>query len=95
MNRASSASICQTAPLSQIFEREMKHLLWLAEAIVGDPLAAESCVAAAMLRADGSTNVAPNWRDHWIRRCVVRDAVERNSAEIKQIAANYMRDADL
>ena len=92
MNRVSSASLCQTA-LRQIFDREMKHLLWLAEAIVGNPLVAESCVAAAMLRADGSSYVDPNWRDHWIRRCVVRDAVERNSAEIKRIAANYLRDA--
>ncbi len=92
LKRASSASICQTA-LRQIFDRDMMHLLWLAEAIVGDPLVAESCVAAAMLRADSSTNVAPNWGDLWIRRCVVRDAVERNSAEIKRIAATYMRNA--
>jgi len=92
MNYASSASLCQSA-MRQIFEHEMKHLLWLAEAIVADPLVAESCVAAAMLRADGSSDVDPKWRAHWIRRCVVRDAVERNSTEIKRIAANYMRDA--
>ena len=89
MHRTSSVSLCQT-PLRQV---EMKQLLWLAEAIVGDALIAESCVAAAMLRADSSAYVAPNWRDLWIRRCVVRDAVERNSAEIKRLAANYIRDA--
>jgi DNA-directed RNA polymerase specialized sigma24 family protein len=89
MNRASSVSICQTLH----GQSEMKQLLWLAEAIVDDVLIAESCVAAAMLRADGSAYVAPDWRDLWIRRCVVRDAVERNSAEIKRLAANYMRDA--
>lgn len=92
VNRASSASICQ-ATLRQMVECQMEELLWLAEAIVGDPRAAGSCVAAAMLRADGSAYVAPNWRDRWIKRCVVRDAVERNGAGIKRIAAYYIRDA--
>jgi DNA-directed RNA polymerase specialized sigma24 family protein len=89
---ASSGSICQAA-LREIFEREMKHLLWLAEAIIGDPLVAKRCVAAAILRADGSAYVASDWRAIWIRRCVARDAVERKSTEIKRIAANYVRDA--
>ena len=86
---ASFASIS----LRQIFEREMSDLLWLAKAIVGDPLVAESCIAGAKLRADGSSYVDPNWRDLWIRRCVAREAVEKNCEEIKRIAANNMRDA--
>jgi DNA-directed RNA polymerase specialized sigma24 family protein len=92
IDAASSGSICQAA-LREIFERDMKHLLWLAEAVVGDPLVARRCVAAAMLSADGSAYVARDWRAIWIRRCVARDAVERKSTEIKRIAANYMRDA--
>jgi DNA-directed RNA polymerase specialized sigma24 family protein len=91
MNHASPASIPPTT-LAEVFERDINHLLWLAEAIVGDPLIAESCVADAMVRADGSAYVTPKWRDLWIRRCVAREAVERNSADIRRIAADYMRD---
>ena len=80
---ASSASLCQAA-LREVFESEKQHLLWLAEAIVGDPLVAQSCVAAAMLRANESAYVAPDWRNTWIRRCVARDAVERKSTEINE-----------
>ena len=92
MNRASLASTCHAA-LRQIFESEREELLWLAEAMVGDPLVAEECIAAAILRADDSAYVASNWRDVWIKRCVVREAIERNGAEIKRIAAYYIRDA--
>ncbi len=92
VNSASEKSSWEE-PLKQIFERENGELLWLAEAIVGDPRAAGCCVAAAMLRAYGSAYVNPNWRDRWIKRCVVREAVESNGAEIKQIAAHYIRDA--
>jgi DNA-directed RNA polymerase specialized sigma24 family protein len=92
ISRASEGSNYEEA-LKQICERENGELLWLAEAIVGDPRAAGCCVAAAMLRACGSAYVAPNWRDRWIKRCVVREAVESNRAEIKQIAAYYIRDA--
>jgi DNA-directed RNA polymerase specialized sigma24 family protein len=92
MNHASSASMYEAA-LRQMFECQMEELLWLAEAIVGDLRAAGNCVAAAMLRADGSAYVAPNWREGWIKRCVVREAVERNGTEIKRIAAHYIRDA--
>lgn len=89
---ASSASLRQAA-LREVFESEKQHLLWLAEAIVGDPLVARSCLAAAMLRANESAYVAPEWRNTWIRRCVARDAVERKSTEITRVVAKYMRDA--
>lgn len=89
---ASSASLRQAA-LREVFDSEKQHLLWLAEAIVGDPLVARSCVAAAMLRANESAYVAPEWRNTWIRRCVARDAVERKSTEITRVVAKYMRDA--
>jgi DNA-directed RNA polymerase specialized sigma24 family protein len=89
MNPASLTSTSQAAH-GQIFERKREELLWLAESMVGDPLVAEECVAAAMLRADSSAYVAPNWHDVWIKRCVVREAIERNRAEIKRIATNYL-----
>jgi DNA-directed RNA polymerase specialized sigma24 family protein len=91
-NRASEVSSYHAA-LKQIFERENRELLWLAEAIVGDPRAAGCCVADAMIRADGSAYVTPDWRDRWIKRCVVREAVERKGTEIKRLAANCSRDA--
>ena len=79
--------------LRQAFDREMEELFWIAEAIVGDPHAAACCVEDAIVRADCSAYVTPNWRDRWIKRCVVREAIERKGAEIKRIAATYGRDA--
>ena len=92
MNRAPEMSSCQEA-LKQVFEQKNEELHWLAEAILDDPREARCCVADAIVRADGSAHVTPNWRDHWIKRCVVREAVEKNGTEIKRIAANYSRDA--
>jgi DNA-directed RNA polymerase specialized sigma24 family protein len=92
MYRASEGSSWHEAQ-KQIMECENGELLWLAEAIVGDPRAAGCCVADATVRADRSAYVTPNWRGRWITRCVVREAVERNGAEIKRLAAKYSRDA--
>ena len=91
MKRTSEEWSCQEA-LKQIVERESEELLWLAEAIVGDPLAAGRCITDAMVRADGSAYVTPTWRNRWMKRCVVREAVETNGSEIKRIASNYSRD---
>ncbi|MGB8259348.1 MAG: hypothetical protein WCE75_03310 [Terracidiphilus sp.] len=89
--RGSSTLICHTVA-NNVFERSREDLLWLAEAILGNPLEAEACLADALARADAAGYVAPDWRDLWAKRCVVLAAIERDRSEIKRIAAVYSRE---
>lgn len=77
-----------TATLSEVYDREINELRWLAEVITGDAHTAESCIASARSRADGALYVAPDWRGIWTKRCVAREAVERQRSEIARFTAN-------
>lgn len=74
--------------LNEIFDREMNEVRWLAEVILGDGQTAESCIASARCRADGSSYIAPDWRVLWIKRCVVHEAVDLRRPEIARSRSN-------
>jgi len=86
----SSSLTCQE-DLRNVFERDREELHWLAEAILGNRLAAEACVMDAMLRDDLAGYVAPAWRDLWIKRRVAQAAVKRAHREVEDIASSYPR----
>ncbi len=74
--------------LSDIFDREINELRWIAETITGDAQNAETCISSARSGADGSPYVAPGWRDIWIKRCVAREAINRLRPEIASFTPN-------
>jgi len=73
------------------FELDADELLWLAEAILGNRLEAESCVIEVLSLAVGEVYVAAASRDLWMKRCVVQAAVRRARTEIREIARSYPR----
>ena len=81
--------------LDAIFDREMSELRWIAEVIVGDARAAESCLASARSRTEGALYVAPDWRHRWIKRCVARESVESSRLEIARFAPGRIHDSRL
>jgi DNA-directed RNA polymerase specialized sigma24 family protein len=92
IGRGSSTLHCPGV-LSDVFERSRIELLWLAEIVLGSRVAADACLADAMIRVEEAGYVAPGWCDLWVKRCVVHTAIERNRNEIKRIASVYSRDA--
>ena len=77
--------------LKRMVERKVKHLLWLAEAIVGDPAVAHRCVTVAISGADKSAFSVPDLHDPWIVQNVICEAIEQTSADIKRIERSYLR----
>ena len=84
-----SSSLSGAVAVKHDFQRCTAELRWLAQAILGDPHIAESCIVSGLTLASRSMYVEPKWRDRWIKRCVVREAVDRSRSEIKRIASAY------
>jgi DNA-directed RNA polymerase specialized sigma24 family protein len=69
-NHANRADFCE------VFERELKPLYLLAFLLTANHRKAEQCFAATVEEASKEQAVFRNWVRSWIKRCLIKNAIE-------------------
>jgi DNA-directed RNA polymerase specialized sigma24 family protein len=87
--RRGSTTGSDQAALTERLERDSEELRWLVQVIVGNDEDVDACIEDAARLAETGGYAAPEWVEHWVRRSIVRCAVDRVRAEIQRVSLGY------
>jgi hypothetical protein len=82
-------ALSRKSEITEIFERNAEELCWLAEVILGHGLDAEMCIVRAGQLAEDEGVVSRDFFEPWLRRCLVRAAIEIIRTNVQSIANDY------
>jgi DNA-directed RNA polymerase specialized sigma24 family protein len=71
--------------LQRLLDDNAEELIWIAEVITGNRLAGEQRLAEAMKLAQGAHGVDQEWLFSWVKRLLVRVALEQIRREIREL----------
>jgi DNA-directed RNA polymerase specialized sigma24 family protein len=81
--------------ITEIVERNYDELRWLAEVILGHEQNADMCIVRAGQLVEAEGVVARDWLESWVKRCLVRAAIERIRIDVQRVASDYTRHSRL
>lgn len=80
-----SRSLNRPPDARSIVESQAEELLWIAEVLVGNRQAAESCVKEAIVLAEGARDLGEEWVLPWAKRLLVHFALRCIGSEIRPL----------
>jgi DNA-directed RNA polymerase specialized sigma24 family protein len=86
-----SLAMSREAATAELFDRSSDELRWLATVILGHGQDAEMCIVRAGQLAEYGEGVSQDWLEPWVKRCLVRAAIERIRADVQRVASDYTR----
>lgn len=78
--RAIRSEIARKDDFVRVFEAEESTLMQLALLLTGDTDTANVCLARALMECNASGSVSKDWIIPWVRRSVIRSAIELTPA---------------
>ena len=91
--RSDAMALSRKSEITEIFERNADELRWLAEVILGHGLDAEMCIVRAGQLAEDEGVVSRDFIEPWIKRCLIRAAIEIIRTNVQSIANGYTHDS--